>query len=200
MEGAIQNILLSVAGGLITAGILAAITLYLNSTRESLVYEKLLKSLTWPSLNRHINGIGIGVRNRTPLYIIVRGVQLEMDHQIMLTLNFHEMTGAVGWNYNDAEEDDIPDFLRFTASIDSVPDSRFKILAPYTEAVWLIPNRGVATLPVEFTRCDLLVEYPTIFGGRRLLKISADQENMRVFNKIAKEHREWLLEKGNPKK
>jgi hypothetical protein len=192
MDSLTENAIGNFLGGVGAAFFAALATIATNGMRAATIAEALKKSLESTSTTFDRDGFGITLTNRTSIYIIVREVRFHSRGIISTTLNPHKPTNYRGWDH-DAQPDDTPEFLRFSAAIDSTDQTRgFRVLPAYTSASWLIPAWAMHNGPIDFTTLEILVEYPTLWGGRRLMTISIPPSDRLIpLHESAKQYVIW---------
>jgi len=171
MDIFVENALGNLVGGVGAAALITFATIGLNEMRTTSVRNALKASIGDNAIAYDESGFGITITNRTSIYIIVRSVRFHTKGIVRVALNPRQAGSYCGWDH-ESRADDAMEFLRFSAAIDSTDERRgFRILPAYTSYTWLIPPYAMIQGPFDFTTLEILVEYPTLLGGRRLLTI-----------------------------
>jgi len=174
----LDNILANFLGGLGAAVFITLATLAFSYMRIELLKKSLQKSIEGHGILFGEKGFGITLHNKTPLYIIIRGVHFITPAGFLILNYSGPDTSRIGWRLNSWERDndyeEIPSFLRFSATIDSTSTERkFVVLPSYTAGQWTTPGSALDALSDKILGCRILVEYPTLFGGRDVIVIES---------------------------
>jgi hypothetical protein len=169
MDGFFSDVFSGVFGTLIVAGLAVS----LDMLRTQYLISRLTEGFSRFRFTFNQAGWGVTLENITSISVVVREVAFLTTTPIRVTLNYHGPDrNRIGW---DRTEDDTPLLLSYGASSSEADSDRGFILLPaYSAATWIISHSALPNMPFTFNGCILLLEYPSMFGGRRLKIITTD--------------------------
>ncbi len=182
-ENTLANVLAAVIGG-------GAVFVW-NRYRNVRLEGTLRTAFVQHGIAMTAQGFGIAVHNRTPVTILVRKITVwGGEEQGSIKLNYEGPTGEVGLEH-EGDGRTLPRVL-FWSTLDNYDEDRgFVIMPPHTGGTWVIRHELLTRPSWFFTRCVMILEYPTMFGGRALLRVEANEDYMRDFRQLAEDYPRW---------
>ncbi len=186
-----SNVFSNLFGDLGAAAVLACLAWLSNKARALRLRKSLTKSFGNQGVNFSGEGFGVSISNKTSIDVVVRCVLLSMKPRGSIKLNYKGPDGDIGWDAAQRGGD-------VAAVIEKTDDSReFIILPAHTSGRWIVPLAGMRHFAKAiaggdfFAKCKMLVEYPTLFGGRKLMETEADEVTLKLINESAKGYLQW---------
>jgi hypothetical protein len=196
MIGNIMGFWIDVSSNLIAdigaAALLACVPAVWNKFRARLLRRSLVESFGPLAGSFSGEGFGIGIKNNTSVDVVIRSIMLLLRDRGSIILTYKGPSGEIGWGAANKGGE-------VAAVIEETDNSRgFQILPAHTGGEWIIHRNGMRMLAAQlatapwFSKCRMLVEYPTLFGGRKIMEAEASDHTMELINRMAQQYLQWV--------
>ena len=190
IEGIITGITIALVWAIIIAGY--------NFFRNLLLEKKLNTAFERQGLIQSREGFGIAIRNNTPVPVIIRAVRVYRnypEHAIDFSFEgpapYPPYKEKVGKNPKSRKVTYYgPDKRQVEKMLDR---HGFVELPSHTGGIWHIPSQAVLEeLELQFETCQVIIDYPTVFGNRKIIAIMASPGMRDFINEEFEKYKEWI--------